>query len=229
MEERVQKILAHAGIASRRKCEELIAAGKVKVNGKIIKLGDKADPAKDTITVENKKVKLEHKVYIMLNKARGTISTASDPQGRKTVLDVVRVPERVFPVGRLDKDAQGLLLLTNDGEFANKIMHPRYELAKTYEVLLHKALLEEHLIKLKKGLKIDGRPVVPKDISGAKVITITIHEGRKHIVKRLFERLGYRVRKLKRTQIGKLKLAGLNSGEWRFLTKTELARLKLVK
>ena len=229
MKERLQKILAHAGVASRRSCEELIKEGRVKVNGKTIKLGDKADTEKDSITVNNRLIRIEHQLYIMLNKPKGTVSTVNDPFGRKTVLDLVKIKERIFPVGRLDKDAQGLLLLTNDGEFANKITHPRYEIKKTYEVLLQKPLSPEHLQKLKKGLKIDRRTVIPENIDGTKKVEITIHEGRKHIVKRLFERLGYRVKKLKRTEIGNLSLSGLQSGSWRFLTKTELRRLKLIK
>jgi len=228
MEERVQKILAHAGIASRRRCEELISAGKVKVNGKVIKLGDKAGP-KDTITVNNKKIRTENKLYIMLNKPKGVLSTVSDPHGRRTVVDLIKVKERIFPVGRLDKDAQGLMILTNDGEFANKVIHPRYGKKKTYEVNLHRELSEENLKKLKKGLKIEGKPVIPSHISGKKKIILTITEGRKHIVKRLFERLGYKVRKLKRTKIGTLSLDTLPSGRWRFLTEREISRLKLVK
>jgi len=226
MEERVQKILAQAGIASRRKCEELIQEGRVKVNSKVIKLGDKADAKKDVITLNNKKIRIENKLYIILNKPRGVVSTLYDPQGRKTVIDIVKVKQRVFPVGRLDKEAQGLLLLTNDGEWANKIMHPRYEKKKTYEVALSKELSQENHEKLKKGLKIDGRPVIPSQLTGSKKITITIHEGRKHIVKRLFERLGYRVNKLKRTKIGNLTLKGLESGRWRFLSERELKLIK---
>ena len=229
MKERVQKILAQAGIASRRKCEEFIQEGRVKVNGKIIKLGDKADPSKDTILLDKKKIRIEHKLYIVLNKPKGVLSTLYDPKGRKTVLDLVNIRQRVFPVGRLDKEAQGLILLTNDGDFANKIMHPRYEQKKTYEVVLSKELSEENFKKLKKGLKIDGIPVVPSQITGTKKVTITIHEGRKHIVKRLFGRLGYRVRRLKRTKIGKLSLGTLSSGQWRLLSERELSRFKLIK
>ncbi|MBW2970026.1 rRNA pseudouridine synthase [Candidatus Woesearchaeota archaeon] len=223
--ERVQKILAQAGVASRRKCEELIAKGRVSVNGKIVKLGDKASE-KDKILVNGKPVVLEKKVYVMLNKPKGVVTTVSEGFGMKTVLDLVKVPERVFPVGRLDKNTEGLLLLTNDGDLANKLTHPRYEVQKEYFVVLNKPLSEKVMLKLQEGVVIDGRKVdfSRLDFAGREVF-LRIHEGRKHIVRRLFELLGFRVLRLVRTRVGSLDLGDLKPGKWRFLTPSELSRL----
>jgi len=225
--ERVQKILASAGVASRRDCEKLIAESRVYVNGKLAKLGDKADGDKDNIKVDGSTIKAERKVYYILNKPQGYVSSVEDEHAEKIVLDIVRVRERVFPVGRLDKDAQGLMLLTNDGELANRIMHPRYMITKTYEVLLDNKMDNERLEKIEKGMVIDGRRVPTQQVKTfGNRIQLTIHEGRKHIVKRIFERLGFRVKKLKRVSIGPIKLGLLQSGEFRALTNPEIAALK---
>jgi pseudouridine synthase len=226
MQERIQKIIAQAGIASRRKAEELIAKGRVLVNGKISVLGQKADAEKDKIVVNGKLISVEKKVYIMLNKPKWYVVTVSETHGMKTVFDLVKVPERVFPVGRLDKHTEGLLLLTNDGDFANRLTHPRYEVQKEYFVLLDKPLSESAMEKLAAGVIIDDRKVKLSrlDIAGREVL-LRIHEGRKHIVRRLFEKLGFSAQRLVRTRIGSLELGKLKVGKWRLLTAVEIRRL----
>ncbi|MCX6708071.1 MAG: pseudouridine synthase [Candidatus Woesearchaeota archaeon] len=223
---RVQKILAQAGVASRRKCEDLIANGRVLVNKKVIKLGDKADPDKDKIIVNGRAIVLEKKVYIMLNKPKDYVTTVSEEYCMKTVMDLVKVPERVFPVGRLDKNTEGLLLFTNDGDLANKLTHPRYEVEKEYFVLLDRVLSERKMEELKGGIVIDDKKVNLSgiDVSGNKVI-LKIREGRKHVVRRLFEQLGFFVKRLVRTRVASLELGDLRPGKWRFLTEIELRRL----
>jgi 23S rRNA pseudouridine2605 synthase len=228
MRERVQKILARAGIASRRKSEELIAAGRVTVNRLAIKLGDSADPATDDIRVDGERVRVEQTAYFALNKPRGVVSTAFDPLGRQTVLDFVPSKTRVFPVGRLDRDAEGLILLTNDGAVANRLLHPRYETQKTYHVTLARNFEKRDLEKLRRGVRVAGRMVT---LHKVKVHTpvhveVTLHEGRKHIVKRLFRKLGYTVSRLKRTQIGNITLGQLPSGACRELTNAEVLGLR---
>ncbi len=223
MLQRIQKILAQAGIASRRKAEQLISQGRVMVNGKVAKLGQSADPDKDKVTVNGKLVVLEKKVYIVLNKPRGYVTTVEEKFGMRTIMDLVKVPQRVFPVGRLDKDTEGLLLLTNDGDFANKLTHPRFEVEKEYFVVLDKPVGVEVAEFLGRGVVIDNRRVKFSrfDISGREVVLV-IHEGRKHIVRRIFEKLGFHVKRLVRTQISFLSLDKLPVGKWRFLTEKEL-------
>lgn len=222
--ERVQKLLANAGIASRRKCEDLISAGKVKVNGKLVTLGDKAT-LDDKITVDGKLVKFEKKVYLMLNKPKGFISTVSEKHGMKTIMDLVKSKERVYPVGRLDKNTTGLLIFTNDGDFANHIMHPKFELEKTYVATLDKEFVDAN--KLEKGIIIDDRKVKVKIIRfDGNIISIKIHEGRKHIVRRIFEKLGYKVEELSRTSIGNLKLGRLPLGSSREIASNDLLNLR---
>jgi len=225
MQERIQKIIAQAGIASRRKAEQLIAKGSVLVNGKIASLGQKADAEKDKILVNGKPVVIEKKVYIMLNKPKGVVTTVREQHGMKTVMDLVKVPERVFPVGRLDKYTEGLLLFTNDGEFANKLTHPRYEVEKEYFVVVDKPISEKHMEQLQ-NVVIDGRRVQIRgiDVWAAKAM-IRLHEGRKHIVRRLFEKVGLNVVKLARTRVGRLEIGSLQPGKWRHLTEAELRRL----
>lgn len=227
MQERVQKILAQAGIASRRKSEEFIAQGRVKVNGRTIKLGDQADKEKDIITLDDKKVQVEQKIYLALNKPKGITSTCDDPHAKKTILDIVKVKERIYPVGRLDKDAEGLIVLTNDGELANKIMHPRNEIIKEYEAWLDRTITDNLVQELNKGVVIDDRLVEIKNVKKLddNKIRITIHEGRKHIVKRIFEKLGLQVIRLIRVRINKLAL-DLKLGEWRHLTKEDISLLQ---
>ena len=228
MQQRLQKIIAQAGIASRRKAEELIEQGKVAVNGTFATLGMSADPAKDKITVDGARIKLEQKVYIMLNKPQGYVSTVSEPFGMRTILSLVPVSERVFPIGRLDRDSEGLIILTNDGDLANRIMHPRYTIDKEYLVKLHAPLDDERESKLKKGLVIEGIRVVPTQfqVEEENVVRIAIHEGRKHIIRRIFERVGFRVIRLKRVRIGPLTLRGAKRGKWRYLDDDEVGALK---
>lgn len=223
MEERVQKILAAAGIASRRKCEDLIAQGRVKVNGKKIKLGDKADAIQDLITLDGQIVQPENKVYFVLNKPKGYV-TSMKQSGKKTIKELIKTSERVFPVGRLDETSEGLLLLTNDGELANKIMHPRYETYKTYHVVLDKKFKHHNRLT---SIKIDGKKVKIKRYRNLpKGIEIVIHEGKKHIVKRIFAKLGYKVQELNRVQVANIKLKNLGKGKIRSLTKKELRELR---
>ena len=230
MHERIQKILAQAGIASRRKCEDLIAKGRVLVNGKVATLGEKADAEKDRIVVNGKLVEIQKKVYIMLNKPGGYVTTVSEKHYMKTVMDLVKISERIFPVGRLDKDTEGLLLLTNDGELANKLTHPRYEVEKEYFVVVNRPISDQHMEQLQKGIVIDGRRVQIRgiDVWAAKAM-IRIHEGRKHIVRRLFEKVGLTVVRLSRTRVGQLEIGNLQPGKWRHLSDAELRRLKHVK
>ena len=226
MQLRVQKILAMAGVASRRKCEQLIAQGKVLVNGKVVSLGGKADAEKDKIVVNGRLVVLEKKVYIMLHKPKGYVTTVSETHDMKTVMDLVKVPERIFPVGRLDKNTEGLLLLTNDGDFANRLTHPRFEVVKEYFALLDKPLSEKAMEELKSGVVVDDRKIKISrvDVAGREVL-LQLHEGRKHIVRRLFEKLGFFVVRLVRTKIGRLQLGSLKQGKWRSLYPSDLKLL----
>ena len=215
--ERIQKIMAQAGIASRRKCEELIKKGLVKVNGRTAKLGDKADLSKDQVKVRGKPIKKEKRVYILLNKPRKVLCSVKDKFGKKTVIDLIGCKEKIFPVGRLDFDSEGLMILTNDGDFANRIIHPRYNIKKSYKVFLDKTIQENDIRSIRDGVKIDDRKVNVFDLRKlGQEVEMSIHEGRKHIIKRLFGSLGYKVVGLKRTAIGGLKL-DLNVGEYAFV------------
>ena len=228
MKERVQKIMARAGIASRRNCEELIRAGKVTINGEVAKLGDHAHEGIDDIRVRGQRVKgPERIVYYAVNKPAGYVSTVIDPEGRPTVLELVPPGQRVYPVGRLDRDAEGLLLMTNDGPLSNTLMHPRYEIPKIYHVTLSKEIAREDIVKLKSGVKIDRRRVIPDKVSVHTPvhIEVTIHEGRKHIVKRMFRKMGYTVVRLKRTQFANISLGQLPPGGCRELKHAELMGL----
>lgn len=233
--ERLQKILAQAGIASRRKSEQLILEGRVEVNDKVVtELGVKADPEKDVIKVNGKPIKQERKVYLLFHKPKGVITALSDPKGRKTVADFLKnVPERVYPIGRLDYDTEGLLLLTNDGEFAQAMMHPSSEIPKTYFASLkgipHGSVLE----KLQAGIKLDDGMTAPAEVEyvdvkpdrNESVISITIHEGRNRQVRRMFEAVSYPVHKLRRVKYGILTLEGVSRGKYRSLTKEEVNNL----
>ena len=224
--DRVQKLIAQAGLMSRRKAEEMIKAGQVKVNGKTISLGAKAS-VDDKITVSGKRITLEKKMHIMLHKPAGYVSTVTEKHRMKTVMDLVKVKQRLFPVGRLDKDTEGLLLLTNDGAFANKLMHPRYEATKTYQATLKRSLQQSEITQLRKGIMINGRKVtVTKMRQDKNRVTLTLHEGRKHIVKRMFAKLDNNVVYLKRTKIKSLELGKLPKGKWRKITQQEIAQLK---
>ncbi len=225
---RVQKILAERGLASRRKCEELIRIGKVKVNGKLIKLGDQADPEKDKITVEDKPIPFSpQKIYLVLNKPWGFVTTVSEMHGMKTVMELLPVKEKLYPVGRLDRYSDGLLLLTNDGELAHKLTHPSFGVSKEYIAKLDKPTTPEKLEKILE-MRIDGREVAIEAIvqEGENRVRLRIHEGRKHIVRRIFEELGYQVKKLTRTKFGPLVLGELKVGQWRYLNDKEVEALK---
>ena len=234
--ERLQKVLAAAGVDSRRGCEELILAGAVRVNRKVVdELPAFVDPQKDVITVNDKKIRAERKVYFLLNKPKGVICTNFDPQGRKKAIDIVSSGERIFCVGRLDVDSTGLIMLTNDSELANRLTHPRYELAKTYVVRVRGRIGGEEMEKLKKGIWLaegkTGRAAVKvlKRSGRESSLEITIRQGRKRQVRRMLAKVGHKVVSLKRTRIGKLSIRGLGVGKFRRLTKDEIAYLKKVK
>ena len=231
--ERLQKVLAAAGIGSRRACEDLIFRGRVTVNGKVAKLGDKVDAETAEIYVDAQRVVTDKKlVYLAMNKPRGVVSTMDDEKGRTALLDFLgHVPERVFHVGRLDADSEGLLLLTNDGELANKLMHPSYGVAKTYyaEVAgpLPRAVGRQLLagVELEDGFaKVDAFKLVDAFGKSAQ-IEIVLHEGRKHIVRRMLDAVGHPVSRLVRTQIGPIRLGDTRPGRTRHLTNSEIAGL----
>ncbi len=223
MIERVQKIIASSGFCSRRKAEELIIAGKVLVNGEKIHIGDKADASKDSISVGTYTIEPEKKVYLALNKPKGYITTAADMYDRKKVVDLINMKERVFPVGRLDRDATGLLFMTNDGDWANKIMHPRYEVEKTYLVILDEPITKDDIYAIEKGFKLDDGFVKGKIfVRHKREVEILIHEGKNKIVKRIFNHVGYRVIELCRIRVGKVYLGRLKQGQYRLLNKKEI-------
>jgi 23S rRNA pseudouridine2605 synthase len=230
---RLNKFLSSAGVASRRKADELILAGSVSINGQIVTtLGAKVDPSKDKVFVSGKQVVTgSGHLYILLNKPKDCITTTRDEKGRRTVLDLVRVKERIYPVGRLDRNTTGALILTNDGELAHRLMHPRFEIKKAYEVELDRPLSSEALGKLRSGVRIEGERTSPADVflrprSNRKIVGVIIHEGRNRQVRKMFEACGYDVRKLHRVADGPLTVEGLSRGEWRFLTKREVASLR---
>ena len=230
---RLQKHLSECGIASRRKAEELIAAGKVKINGHIAEIGSKVDPKRDKVTVRGRAVvPVNEKVYIMLNKPRGFVTTMSDELGRKTVSDLVAdAGNRIFPVGRLDRDSEGLLIMTNDGDFANKLTHPSSHVNKTYRVTVKGAAEEEQLLKMKEGILLDGRKTLPCDCFVAErkpdrtVLIFVLSEGRNRQIRRMCEAVGLEVLRLKRTEIAGVKLGMLPQGKWRPLNEREMRRL----
>lgn len=234
--ERLQKILAAAGVASRRKCEELILAGKVEVNGQAVTtLGAKADPAQDVITVNGRVIKSEQKLYMMLNKPKGVITSATDPKGRKVVTDFVGgIKERVYPVGRLDYDTEGLLLLTNDGEFANLLTHPKHHVAKTYLATVKGVPHGDKLDLLKQGIMLEDGITAPAEVEYQDIdmdkneatIRITIYEGRNRQVRRMFDAISHPVQRLKRIKFGELSLQNLQRGRYRHLTPQEVNELK---
>jgi 23S rRNA pseudouridine2605 synthase len=231
--ERLQKILAAAGIASRRASEQLIQDGRVSVNGKVVtELGTKVDPDLARIEVDGRLVRSQRPRYIMLNKPSGYITTVSDERGRRTVAELVSTRERVVPVGRLDRPTQGLLLFTNDGPLANRVMHPKYELDKEYLVLTDGFPPPEIINALREGISIDGVRTVPDEVRPLKetqdglLIKVVIQEGRNRIVRRMFDALNYPVVRLVRTRIGPIQLGNLPRGTWRDLSEGELNSLK---
>lgn len=228
--ERLQKVIASSGITSRRKAEELIKQGKVKVNGEVITLLGTKVSSKDVIEVDNKIITKEEKEYYLLNKPRGVITTNSDDKGRKTVRDLINTEARIYPVGRLDYDTTGVLLLTNDGDFANKIMHPKNKIDKVYLAKLEGIIKGEQIHQLERGVIIDNKIVKASRVKLKKVnkesetcmVEITIQEGRNHQVKKMFEAVGFRVEKLTRERVGIFTTIGLKSGEYRKLTPKEI-------
>ena len=234
--ERLQKILSEAGICSRRKAEELIRAGAVKVDGHPAHIGQQVDPHQCRITVDGEPIYFQRKRekhYIALNKPRGYVTTMSDEMGRKTVTDLVsELGVRVYPIGRLDKVSEGLILLTDDGEFANMLMHPKFHISKRYRVTVDSAVSDEAASELSSGVVIDGRMTAPAIINVVSVspersvMEMTIREGRNRQIRKMCEAVGLNVKRLKRTAIGPLKLGMLQTGEWRELTKAEVAALR---
>lgn len=230
---RLQKYLSMCAVASRRKAEELIAQGKVKVNGKVAQVGDKVSPKHDTVTVGGKKISAQkQKHYIMLHKPRGFITTMEDEMGRKCVAELVRdVGARVYPVGRLDKDSEGLLLMTDDGEFANRMTHPSKHIPKTYRVTVRPDVTEDMLTAFATGIEIDGRITSPADAhviekqENRVVMEIVLYEGRNRQIRKMCEALGLEVARLKRTSVGSIKLGMLQPGKWRELTQDEVHKL----
>jgi pseudouridine synthase len=240
---RLNKFISASGFTARRKADELIESGRITVNSKVVtELGTKINPASDAVRVDGELIKSasgksEKYIYVLLNKPAGYVTTTSDEKNRPTVLDLVGINKRIYPVGRLDYDTEGLLLLTNDGELANKLMHPKYGVYKTYIVKINRPIDEKSLNRLKEGVRISvGSPersrrtneakinIVPK--TEGKQLRISIHEGRNRQVRKMLETVGYYVRKLKRIEYANLNLKGLRQGEWRYLSGEEIEKLK---
>jgi 23S rRNA pseudouridine2605 synthase len=233
-EERLQKILSKAGVSSRRAAEKMIAEGRISVNRFIVTgPGTKADPEKDEIRVDGKLVSLEtERIYLMLHKPQGYVTTLSDPQGRPIVTDLLNgVAARVYPVGRLDYDSEGLLILTNDGEFAQRLQHPRYGIPKTYRVKVEGRLLKGELKALEKGIDLPDGRFVPGGIQlekanpGSTWLTLTLTDGRNRVIRRAFDSIGHSVTRLIRVAVADITLASLREGAWRTITPREVQRL----
>ena len=231
--ERLQKVIALSGYCSRRKAEELIVQGKVMVDGKVVtELGTKVD-GNNQVTVEGKTLSRETKEYILLYKPRGVVTTTSDEKNRKTVLDLIETDKRLYPIGRLDYDTTGILLLTNDGDLTNLLIHPKNEIDKVYIVKIEGILTGAEINNLERGVLIDGYKTSKSKVKVKKIdkknntslIQITIHEGKNHQVKKMFQAIGYDVLKLKREKIAFLDVKGLKSGEYRFLSVKEVKKL----
>ncbi len=233
--ERLQKVMAHAGVASRRKSEEIIKQGRVKVNGKVVtELGVKVSK-KDEVAVDDIPIQSEQKIYVLLNKPRETISTVDDDKNRDTVIELIEgVEERIYPVGRLDWDTTGALLLTNDGELSYKLTHPSFEFPKTYVVKAKGHVQKKSANYLAKGIRLEGEMTAPAKVNvlsydrrtDTTMVRITLHEGRNHQVKNMFKEIGHPVDKLTREKFGFLTTDGLQSGEWRFLKHQEIRQLE---
>jgi 23S rRNA pseudouridine2605 synthase len=230
--ERVQKILAAAGVASRRASEELIAAGRVAVDGEVVRLGAKADPTTQIVTVDGDRVPVDPAlVHLLLNKPPGVVTTLSDPQGRPTVMDLVPPNPRVYPVGRLDRDTEGLLLLTNDGELANRLAHPRYEVEKTYVAQVRGQLRKSAVRRLREGVELEDGPAAARSIkelgtsADKTLVEIVLAEGRKREVRRMLSAVGVPVERLARVKLGPLPLGDISPGKFRPLTSAEVRDL----
>ncbi len=232
---RLQKFMADNGVASRRKCEEMIEQGIVKVNGNTAHIGDKVDPKRDKVTVRGKKIAVTDNMrYIMLHKPRGYITTMQDEQGRKCVAELVKdVGVRVYPVGRLDRESEGMLLMTNDGAFSNALTHPTRHVPKTYRVTIRPKITDEQIAAFQDGIEIDGRMTAPASLrvidktEGRVVVEVILYEGRNRQIRRMFEELGIEVARLKRSAVGSIKLGMLPQGKWRDLTEDEVRKLML--
>lgn len=237
--ERLQKFMSRAGIASRRESEKFIQEGRVTVNGKVVtELGLKIDGGKDKILVDGKQIRAEEKVYFLLNKPRGVITSAKDERGRKTVVDLLAGENmRLYPVGRLDYNTEGALLLTNDGALTNQLIHPKYKINKTYQAKVKGIPAEEELDRLRAGVKLEDGPAAPAFVrlkeadrdGNTALLEITIHEGRNRQVRRMCEAIGYPVKSLKRISFASLTLAGLKRGCYRSLTEAEVEQLRNLK
>lgn len=230
--QRLQKVMAAAGIASRRASEELIAAGRVTVNGEIAELGRKVDPAADDIRLDGERINADPDLaYVVLNKPRGVITTADDPEGRPTVVDMVHLPVRLFPVGRLDQDTEGLLLLTNDGELAHKLMHPSFQVPRTYVALVPAPVKNEQLRQLREGVMLEDGVARADDVhtleedKGRALVQLVMTEGRKREVRRMLAAVGLPVQRLARVAYAGVELGDLKQGKWRHLTQTEIGLL----
>lgn len=228
-------MIADSGYCSRRRAEALMSQGRVKVNGRPVKLGDKCG-FRDIITIDGERIYMPKKknfIYIMLNKPRGYVTTVSDELDRRCVMDLISdIDERVYPVGRLDRNSEGLLLFTNDGEFANSIMHPSRHISKTYRVTVRPDISDEQLVQLAEGVEIDGRKTLPANVvvkekqQGRVVLMITIKEGRNRQIRKMCEAVGLEVARLRRVSVGPLKLGMLKPGTWRELTAEELRAIR---
>lgn len=233
---RIQKVLSENGILSRRKAEEYVAQGRITVNGRRAEAGAAVDPERDAIAIDGVRLELSsrvRKVYILLNKPRGYVTTLSDELGRRCVAELVEdAPERVYPVGRLDKDSEGALILTNDGEFANLIMHPSHHISKTYRVTVRPGVTEDQLVRLSSGVEIDGRMTAPAQVEVLEkkpdraVIQMVIREGRNRQIRKMCEAVGLKVARLRRSSVGPIRLGMLQPGKWRELTPQEVRAVR---
>ncbi len=230
--ERLQRILASHGVASRRASEQFILDGRVKVNGVVVReLGTRADPVKDRIEVDGRVLQPQRHHYLLLNKPSGYITTASDERNRRTVMDLIDIRERVYPVGRLDRETEGLLLLTNDGELANRITHPRYEIDKEYEILTLLRPSEATLGQIRRGVRVDGMLVVPSELRILRetaegiLLRLVIHSGLNRVVRKMMEQHDIQIERLRRTRVGPISLGKVPVGHWRELRAAEVADL----
>lgn len=234
MEKRLQKILAEIGIASRRKTEEMIIEGRVTVNGKVATIGMKADLNRDHIKLNGKLlIRPEPKVYLIVNKPKGVVTSLHDPEGRPTIKDFLKgVKYRVFPVGRLDYDSEGLLLLTNDGNFTHAVLHPSKKIPKTYLVKVREVLEDDEIEKLRKGIRLEDGVTAPAKVKRIRKtehnswLEITLHEGKKRQIRRMLDKVGHPVLKLKRIRINGIELGNLESGKYRYLMSDEVDKIK---
>ena len=232
---RLQKYLAECGVASRRRCEELIAQGRIKVNGQTAILGTVVDVDRDVILIDNERVAPEKKVYVLLNKPRGVITSTKDPHHKHTIMTYLNgISARVFPVGRLDIDVEGALLITNDGELAHRLTHPRYEIPKVYLAWVRGKMSVEAAMRLEKGIRLDegvaraSRVVILNQGNTSTLVEITMREGKKREIKRMCARVGHEVLELKRVSIGNIHIGNLQPGEWRHLKEGEIEDLRRI-